>query len=43
MFLEVSFEQKKTSPSPVGSYDYVLGSVGLPLYLLDLRQTQQGL
>jgi erythromycin esterase len=29
-------------PPPVGSYDDVLGSVGLPLYLLDLRQTPAG-
>ena len=29
-------------PPPVGSYDYMLGSVGLPLYLLDIRQTPAG-
>jgi erythromycin esterase len=29
-------------PPPAESYDYVLGSVGLPLYLLDLRQTPAG-
>ncbi len=29
-------------PPLVGSYDYVLGSVGLPLYLLDIRQTPAG-
>jgi erythromycin esterase len=29
-------------PPPVGSYDYVLGSVGLALYLLDIRQTPTG-
>jgi erythromycin esterase len=29
-------------PPSIGSYDYVLGSVGLPLYLLDIRQTPAG-
>jgi len=41
-----AFTQGVTSytvgPPPVGSYDDVLGSVGLPLYLLDIRQIPVG-
>lgn len=36
------FTSYTVGPPPVGSYDYVLGSVGLPLYLLDIRQTPAG-
>ena len=37
-----SFTSYTVGPPPVGSYDYVLGSVGLPLYLLDIRHTPAG-
>lgn len=36
------FTSYTVGPPPVGSYDYALGSVGLPLYLLDIRQTPAG-
>ena len=41
-FTPNSFTSYTVGPPPVGSYDYVLGSVGLPLYLLDIRQTPTG-
>lgn len=39
---QYGFTSYTVGPPPVGSYDYVLGSVGLPLYLLDIRQTPAG-
>jgi len=36
------FTSYTVGPPLVGSYDDVLGSVGLPLYLLDIRQTPAG-
>jgi len=36
------FTSYTVGPPLVGSYDSVLGSVGLPLYLLDIRQTPAG-
>ena len=36
------FTSYTVGPPLVGSYDDVLGSVGLPLYLLDIRQTPTG-